>query len=651
VKHERAQLLVSARMDGQHVRGREAEAVDGHLATCARCRTFAERSARVRSAIRIRPAEPVPDLTDRIMEAVAHGSGRGGRATRSVDGPRHRRSRRATIAPAAAAAVAGLVLGSVVVGGPWQRAADRPIAAAAVVREVRRAAPAIESFRGRYAIVERGYSREVPERRFEMEVAFRMPQRFRLDVRDLTDYPSRTWTPNDLTWIQDVTATYASGPSGCPGDLPPNVCPRTRGTVTRTAAFSTAAPLPADLVVPLATFASPRGVAVVDPTTSNADATVRVELTFGRAAPMFPFLDVGGSWRPFYERDRVSLWLDRMTWRPVRWLVLPAEDDARRAWELRYGLPEEPPGRALLDVRLVEASSDDPDPSLFAIPDGTAPPLVALDDADDRLGYRPLAPDAPGDLDLVSVVLPDEAARSTPRSLLVYADGLDYLRIGERRDWAGPGPFGPLATGAQEIALPGGGVAYYEPAGDGFGRRLGIHAPEGDLYLETNLPRERLLEVAATIPIRGEPLPRAWLDRSTADLDVERVPVPVALSATGLAPSVVEGLPGGYVLASAELTSIDGRLVGASFVLRQTEMDMAGEPITLHVEPAGSLPTPTEASSRVRLDAGLARWSPQRSLLEWTGGDRYLSLEGRVPVETMIELANALTDRVAETAA
>ncbi|HEX6399485.1 MAG TPA: zf-HC2 domain-containing protein, partial [Actinomycetota bacterium] len=74
MNHERAQLLVSARMDGEHVRSREAEAADAHLASCARCRAFADRSARVRSAVRIRPAETVPDLTERIMAAVSTGN-------------------------------------------------------------------------------------------------------------------------------------------------------------------------------------------------------------------------------------------------------------------------------------------------------------------------------------------------------------------------------------------------------------------------------------------------------------------------------------------------------------------------------------------------------------------------------------------------
>lgn len=641
MNHDRAQLVLSARMDGEHVRGREAAAVDAHVAACARCRAFADRSARVRRAVRIRPAETVPDLTGAIMGAVATERVRPARAGRAA---RHRRRReRFAFAPAAAAALAGLILGSVLVGGPWQRPADRPIAAAAVVREVRRTAPTVDAFQGTYAIVERGFSADAPERRFEMEVAFRSPQRFRLDVHDRTRYPSRSWTPNELTFIQHLTATYTSGPSGCPGDLPSTVCPRTRSTVTRSSAFSPAAPLPADLVLPLATFASPRGVDVV--ASDAAGGTVRVDLTFARARPLFPFLDVGGSWRPFYDRDRVALWLDATTWRPVRWLVVPAEDRARRAWELRYGLPVETAGRPILEVRLVSSSGAPAEPSRFAIPGGTAPATAPLEEVRDRLGYRPLAPIAAGHLDLVSVVLPRDATGATPASLLVYAEGLDYLRIGERRDWTGPGPFGPLAPDADQVMLPGGGVAYYEPAGEGLGRRLAIHAPKGDLYLETNLARDRLLEIAASIPVDGVRLPRSWLDRTGADVHVERVPVAVALTAAGLPETLTERLPGGYELVSAEQSSIQGLPAGVSFLLRQVEMDAAGEPVTLHVEPALALPPSSAASaSSVRLSSGRGRWSPDRSLLEWVDAGRYHSLQGPVALETLMAIADAVAD-------
>jgi hypothetical protein len=647
VNHEQAQLVLSARMDGERMTPREAEAASTHAAGCTRCRAFADRSAQVRSAVRIRPAEAVPDLVDGIMAAVAAEHARP-TAIRTIEravlrrsGPRRHRSR--MLAPVAAAAIAGLVAGSLVVGGPWQRPADRPIAAAALVREVRRAAPAIDAFHGTYTIVERGFSADLTERRFDMEVAFRSPQRFRLQVVDRTDYPTRSWTPNDLTYIEHVPATYTAGPSGCPADLPQDVCPRMRATVTRLTEFSTSAPLPADVVLPLATFASPRGFRVVGGGTFDGRDAILVELTFDRASPMFPFLRTGGSWRPFFDRDRVVLWLDADSWQPVRWAVSPSTSPERREWEQRFGLQVEPVGATILDVRLVSSSREAPDPSLFDIPGSGSTAVRSLGAARRELGYEPTVPTGTGDLDLVSVVLPPEPARATPSSLLVYADGLDYLRIGERLDWSGPGPFGPLDVDAEQVTLGDGGVAYYEPAGEGFGRRVAIHAPTGDLYLESNLARDRLLEIAALIPVRTSPLPRTWLKRSSGEVDVERVPVRRALATAELPDSLSGSLPGGYVIASAELSMIDGEPTGVTLHLRQPEMDAAGEPLTLHVERARRLP-PASPSSRstVTLLAGVGRWAPGRALLEWIDHGRYHSLQGSLPLGSLMEIANAV---------
>jgi hypothetical protein len=648
MNHEQAQLILSARMDGERVTPREAAAAETHTAGCARCRAFADRSASVRSAVRIHPAEAVPDLVEGIMAAVAAERARPA-GIRTIERRVLRRSapprdRRRTLAPVAAAAIAGLVAGSVLVGGPWQRPADRPIAAAALVREVRRAAPAIDAFQGTYTIVERGFSADVTERRFEMQVAFRSPQRFRLQVVDRTDYPTRSWTPNDLTYIEHVPATYTAGPSGCPADLPQDVCPRTRATVTHLTEFSTSAPLPADVVLPLATFASPRGFRVVGGGTFDGRDSVLVELTFDRASPMFPFLRTGGSWRPFFDRDRVVLWLDAGSWQPVRWVVSPSSSPERRDWELRYGLPQEPAGTIILDVRLVSSSAEPPDASLFDIPGGVATTVDSVGAARAELGYAPTVPAGTGDLDLVSIVLPPRPASATPSSLLVYADGLDYLRVGERLDWSGPGPFGPLDVDAQQVTLGGGGVAYYEPAGEGFGRRLALHGPSGDLYLESNLPRDRMLQIAASIPVRTSPLPRTWLERSSDGVEVERVPARRALATAGLPASLSGSLPGGYVIASAELSMIGGEPTGVTLHLRQPEMDAAGEPLTLHLERASKLP-PSSSSSRstVTLLAGAGRWAPGRSLLEWIHHGRYHSLQGSLPLGNLMEIANAVT--------
>ena len=643
---EQAQLVLSTRMDGERVGARQAEAAAAHAEGCVRCQVFAQRSARIRSSVRIRAAESVPDLVEPIMVAVARERIRPSLAPATdrriaYRRPRHRRPM--TLAPAVAAAIAGLIVGSLVVGGPWQMGANRPIAAATVVGSVRSAAPALDAFQGTYTIHEFGLSSEVPERLLEMDVAFLSPQRFRLEVDDRTRYPSSSWTPTDLLFIEDLTTTFTSGPSGCPGDLPEGVCPRTRATTARLSEYSAAAPVPADLVLPVATFGSTRGFQVLDRERFDGRDAVRVRLSFERAAPMFPFLRIGGTWRPFFDRDKVLLWLDAGSWLPLRMAVYPSRSGDRREWELRYGRAVESPDAPILDVRMESASEEPPDVSLFRIPGASAPEPHQLDDLPARIGYAPVTLGDAGDLELVSIVLPTASAPVTPSSVLVYAAGLDYLKVAERRDWKGPGPFGAVDDIAQQITLGEGGVAYYEPAGEGYGRRLAIHTPTADLFVETNLSRERLLEIAASLPVRGEALPSSWRRLGSPGVKVERIGVAEALATAGLPASLPERLPEGYVVASAELSKVGTAIEGVTLFLRQPDTDAAGEPLTLHIERDTGLPPPSSsAQSRIRFAGAEGRWTPNRSQLEWVDGGAYHSLQGQLGFRALLEIASAV---------
>jgi len=277
--------------------------------------------------------------------------------------------------------------------------------------------------------------------------------------------------------------------------------------VTTSSSYSAAAPLPADLIVPIATFGSTEGIAVVGEEEINGRRAVRVELSFARAAPLFPFLRLGGTWRPFFEDDRVVLWLDAESWVPLRYTVFPSARPERREWEMRFGRAHEASDVPILDVVAETTSHPPPDASMFSIPREATPFDVALASVRERLGYVPRMPTSQGDLRLTSVIAPRRETATTPTSLLVYAHGLDYLRVAERPDWRGPGLFGPVSGDTARVALSGGSVGYYQPPGDGFGRRLAIHGRTTDLYLETNVTKQRLLSIAASIPVAGIALP------------------------------------------------------------------------------------------------------------------------------------------------
>jgi predicted anti-sigma-YlaC factor YlaD len=74
-----ARELVSARLDGELASfaaiERDAAEVADHLQACPDCARFADRSAALVRRTRIATAWPVPDLTDRVLAAVAEAGG------------------------------------------------------------------------------------------------------------------------------------------------------------------------------------------------------------------------------------------------------------------------------------------------------------------------------------------------------------------------------------------------------------------------------------------------------------------------------------------------------------------------------------------------------------------------------------------------
>jgi hypothetical protein len=504
----RAQPVLSAHMDGEWVPRAAIASAEAHAAGCAACTSFVARSARVRTAVRIRPAMDIPDLVDPIMAAVVHERVAPVPTVRLRRSPRRRRP--AAWRGVAAAAVIGIVVGSVAVGGPWRSADEQTVAIATIADNVRAAAASLRSYSATYAIVERGLTRDVPERQvgrgvperqLELDVAFLQPQRFRVDVRDLTDYsPVGPPTPTAFTYIEDPPSSYRE--ESC--RVPDTPCSSTWTGRAESSPFSGAAPAAGDLIVPLATFGTTDGIRVVGTEQLDGRDTVHVVLSFERAAPLFRFLEVGGTWRPFYDADRVDLWLDASTWFPLRSTVTPSPALARRGWESRFGLPVERPDTPILEVHALAVRDAPPDRSLFDIPD-LRDPTVELASLEQRLGYAPLIPDETGGLSFVTASTPGVSDDGAPRSLLVYARGLDYLKIMEHPRWRRPGPFGPVAADAEQIALAN-GIARFAPAGDDFGNRVAIHATGTDVWLESNLPRDELLAVAASLPVRGLPL-------------------------------------------------------------------------------------------------------------------------------------------------
>jgi predicted anti-sigma-YlaC factor YlaD len=66
---------ISARLDGEEL-GLSTEALDRHLTQCPACRAWADDVAALNRSVRVRPADPVPDLTPAILAALSDERGR-----------------------------------------------------------------------------------------------------------------------------------------------------------------------------------------------------------------------------------------------------------------------------------------------------------------------------------------------------------------------------------------------------------------------------------------------------------------------------------------------------------------------------------------------------------------------------------------------
>ena len=70
---DECRAALSARLDGEDG-GSPPAAVEAHLTGCVACRVFEAEAARIHRAMRVSPAQPVPDLTAPILRAIGDAS-------------------------------------------------------------------------------------------------------------------------------------------------------------------------------------------------------------------------------------------------------------------------------------------------------------------------------------------------------------------------------------------------------------------------------------------------------------------------------------------------------------------------------------------------------------------------------------------------
>jgi hypothetical protein len=612
--------------------------VETHRRGCRACTAFALGAWRVRELSRFEVAPPVPDLVPAIMTQIeAETDTR--RSPFPLRAPRRRRV-------AAMALAAGLIVGFLLTSGlvPTERA-NRAALAAEIPRELVRAAVALEGYRATFDITELHWTGAVPVRTFVADLAFLAPEAFRVKVRDTTVYPSDEWPRNDLLLVTDGREWRSVGPDPCPQAALP-ACPgdeRVYHTVTNRAPFDSRTPMPTDVIVPMTVLAASTRVEVVTSGQVAGRDAFAVELDYQDASSLFDYLRFLGSWRPFFPRDRVVLWLDGETWFPLRYEVFPAPGAERSTWASQAGLPVEDPGSAVFTAEVRSISTQRPAEDLFA-PE-LRPPL--LDQGFREAGAPPdmVQPEMTAGLSLWRAGRFERtSARPHDMSITAYAKGLTWLTVTQVRGWTQPHLFG-VGPFAEEERVGPDGLAYYEPASPTEPRRLALHTAEGEVLIATNLPRATLISVAESLPMTGVPRPVGWQVHrgSNAVVKVGLNPEE-AVAGLGFRAMVPSALPAGYRPVSATTVSTPTS-EGITIVYRRPAAELGGPGLRLYQSTGESLPPPTGADEQVvRVGETMGRWSPEARTLDWVDDQGvYRSLSGpSFDLTTLLKVAASL---------
>ena len=593
---------ISARLDDEVDRQRALE-LEAHIESCPSCSAYEERMRATRRALRVHTAERVPDLREPIMARIRTEHPRVLRRREWVTGAR--------VGAVAAAVAALVVLASSI---PFSDRQPQSASATEIVAQVREAAEDLDSYRATFSIIERGYPAGVKERRFNAQVFYEAPERFRLRVRDLTTYPDPRWPANDIDLVARPRQWWVEQPRTCPAEVLLE-CPLPQGTSERTVVerqpFDGTSTLPTDIIVPLETLASSGDFEISGSGNVIGRPAVKVTMPYREALPLVGALQPAGLWREFHPLDRVDIWLDEATWFPLRFEVRADDSEGRAAWARLEGYRDSP-GRTVLEVGARRFSRKAINPKLFSVPsDGTI-----------RTGDFVAAPKGADWIEPSYTAGLDPYRRGlTPdgRWVSSWARGMTWLKL----TGGGRGGASVLPASAEQVRLAGGGSGYYQPATESLKRRFDLFSTEGHLHLESNLARSELIEVATSLGVTGERIPRVV--KRSAGTTVTRLLIEEAFEVDFVARPM--DLPDGYRPRAAVLTT--SRQTGDSVTIyfRRTEAEYAADGIritqSLHIK---ALVPSSESSVAYDLDGLEARWFSERGELEWIDEGVYRSV-------------------------
>ncbi|MET0913753.1 MAG: hypothetical protein ABWZ68_10695 [Acidimicrobiales bacterium] len=594
-----ARTWVSERLDGG-----DPPALSEHLDGCADCRHFVDRTEALRRSLRFEAVGTVPDIAGAVrahLEADRSGPWNPRPATNDRfqnEGRGGRRGRhRSTIAVAAAALVAGVLIGVNLVGVGDDR--PRPVAAESLPARIASAQATLDGLHADLRLVERGWNPAVPERRYQGTLDYRAPESLSLQWQDQTAYPSGAWRPNDVSLRTNGAAWVSTGVPDCRSFAQPDCSlpPRERSETGRPP-FADSTPVPLELVVPVRSFTSADTATVVGEGSVAGRPTIEVTVAAAQVGPLLDSLRPAGNLRAVHPTDRVELSLDAERMVPLRLRVRASADPARQAWAVQQGYADQP-GLVVLAMDVVGLDFAIPAADRFAPPAGAVVADAGFREGDPGLDLQPTAPEG------FEVARIGRIEGPTPTGVWSWSDGRAWVRLQATEAWTGPRLFGDLGSLVRPRAMAG-GQAYVSPDG----RQVALHGASVDLVVDGSVATGTLLAVVDDLEVTSVPLPPDWPEQRSAS--------PAAIR---------RALPGALGLEVPGFEHPAGRLDGDAAVLFTAG---AGDRrLLLEQAPGTRIRPPTESNYETVGVRGVeARYTPGADRLEWVEDGAVLSLRG-----------------------
>jgi len=561
-----------------------------HVRECESCSDFARRLGEIDELLARGDYSQTPDLAPAILGRTAPSR----RQWWSV----------------AAVAIVGMAVGALVggLGTRWDTGQARDLSDL-----FHSAGPSVQGLSADLVVVERGVHPEVPERVYTGSIDYVAPEELAVRLLDTTVYPGPAWQANDLRLIisnGDMT-TLAGSP--CPIAAKPNclVEPSFRA-VRDQPPFDDGVLLPLEIVGPGRSLTLPSGVEVIGTTDLEGTPAIQVRSTVA-AVELIRAITEYGAWRDLHPTDRVLMWLHEETLIPLRVEVFAAASPERELWQLRHGYTDDPEDESpIFIVELTDLVTEPGDVEIDMPADAPSGSFV-----DSEL--EPPGPDLPdgfkphrsGYWHLV------DGGRVEVGS---WSDGRSWVMVETTRAWDEPRLFGLSLNFVEPIPLSEGSLGYLSPSGDA----LAIHGEGSSILVTGSVSREVLVAAAASLEVRGHPVPPSWQEASTIG---------------------IAGLPSGTLAPVVEGWSVLARVDGATTTILLT--GSGARNILVTQAPGSRLDPPIGPDySEVEVRGVDGRYNASEKTLEWVEEGSVIRMRSEtVGLAELVDLASTMESR------